>query len=384
MTANPITIKTQDSSLSTENLALSTSASLRTQHSALSTPFRIGPLTLASRYALAPLAGYTNVAFRMAVRLCGGLGWATSDLVNARGLLKGTPKTMELLATVPEDRPLAIQLYGQDAGHVRAAAQWLEGYGITAVDINMGCPVHKVTKGGGGSAMMCNPAATVALVEHVVKGVRIPVTVKMRLGWDAQTLSAPYFAQAFEDVGVAAITIHGRTRAQGFGGKVDHEGIRQVVAAVKHIPVLGNGDVRTLADAQAMFHETGCQAIAIGRGALLNPWIFTQLKHFDETGEALPVATNGEHLQFMVKHFMSLVALRGEWYGCLSFRKMCGWYGRAVPMGKPRQIQLGMVSSVAEFHALVADIEQHVGPLLHERSKLDHVVNVPSGPNERW
>ncbi|MBL8822174.1 MAG: tRNA dihydrouridine synthase DusB [Planctomycetia bacterium] len=347
-------------------------------------PLKIGPLSLATRYALAPLAGYTNVAFRMAVRECGGLGWATSDLVNARGLLKGTPKTMELLATAPGDRPLAIQIYGPDAAHLSAAAQWLEGYGITAVDINMGCPVHKVTKGGGGSAMMCNPDATVTLVSEVVKSVRIPVTVKMRLGWDPTTLSAPYFARAFEDVGVAAITIHGRTRSQGFGGKVDHAGIRKVVEAVKQIPVLGNGDVRTIADAQKMFHETGCAAIAIGRGALLNPWFFTQLKHYDETGEVLPCATNREHLRFMVKHFLSLVQLRGEWFGCLSFRKMCGWYGKAIPMGKPLQIRLGMVKSVAELHEIVAEIETTVGEHLDEPSKLEHAIKVPSGPNERW
>lgn len=232
--------------------------------------------------------------------------------------------------------------------------------------------------------MMCSPEATVALVDHVVKGVRIPVTVKMRLGWDASTLSAPYFARAFEDVGVAALTIHGRTRAQGFRGSVDKSGIRQVVEAVKRVPILGNGDVRTVAEAKAMFEETGCAGIAIGRGALLNPWIFTQLKHFDETGEIMQVATNGQHLRFMTLHFDSLVRLRGEWYGCLSFRKMSGWYGKAIPMGKPRQIQLGMVGSSAEFHQLVADIEGQLGPLLNERSKLEGYIHVPTGPNERW
>lgn len=363
---------------------------LSTQDSALSTlpstgkALSIGGHRLVSRYALAPLAGYTNVAFRMAVRACGGVGWVTSDLVNARALLKGTQKTMELLATVPEDRPLAIQLYGQEPGIVRAAAQWCEGYGVTAIDINMGCPVHKVTRGGGGSAMMCNPEATVALVDHVVKGVRIPVTVKMRLGWDAENLSAPYFAQAFEGVGVAALTIHGRTRAQGFRGNVDRVGIRKVVEAVKHVPILGNGDVRTLADAHEMFNETGCAGIAIGRGALLNPWIFKQLSHHDQTGQPLPVATNGEHLLFMAIHFRSLVKLRGERFGCLSFRKMSGWYGRAIPMGKPLQIRLGMVSTTAEFDTLVAEIEALLGDQLHERSKLELQIKVPAGPNERW
>src|SRR5436305_9538954 len=134
----------------------------------------------------------------------------------------------------------------------------------------MGCPVRKVVRSGGGSAMMCDAANTVALVERVVKSVGLPITVKVRLGWDDQNLSAPFFARAFEDVGVAAITIHGRTREQGFGGRVKLDGIRQVVEAVTTIPVIGNGDVRTLADAAQMFEETGCAGIAIGRGALLN------------------------------------------------------------------------------------------------------------------
>ncbi|HMO36931.1 MAG TPA: tRNA-dihydrouridine synthase, partial [Gemmatales bacterium] len=206
----------------------------------------------------------------------------------------------------------------------------------------------------------------------------------MRLGWDAETLSAPYFARAFEEVGVAAVTIHGRTRAQGFRGSVDHAGIRQVVEAVRRIPVLGNGDVRTLAEAQPMFRETGCQGIAIGRGALLNPWIFRQLCHLEETGERLPVATNEEHLRFMQLHYQSLVRLRGERFGSLSFRKMAGWYGKAIPMGKPLQIRLGMVGNSAEFAELVQEIEQHLGPLLGELSKLEMHIRVPSGPNERW
>src|SRR5579883_3352411 len=158
----------------------------------------------------------------------------------------------------------------------------------------MGCPVHKVVRGGGGSAMMCDPGKTVELVWAVVEAVRIPVTVKMRLGWDDASWSAPYFARRFEEVGVAAVIIHGRTRAQGFSGTVNLAGIRAVVEAVERIPVVGNGDVRTIADAERMLTATGCAAISIGRGALLNPWIFAQLRHWQQSGTPGPTPTYEE------------------------------------------------------------------------------------------
>src|SRR5579862_1722235 len=212
----------------------------------------IGYLKLASRYVLSPLAGYTNLPFRLAVRELGGLGLATTDLVNARALLRASEKTMELIDTNSADLPLAIQLYGSDQVEMSAAARWLEDYGASVVDINMGCPVHKVTRGGGGSAMMCDAAKSIRLVQSVVEAVKIPVTVKMRLGWDDQNLSAPLISREFEKVGVAAVIIHGRTRAQGFGGAVSLDGIRAVVEAVERIPVVGNGDVRSIADAARM------------------------------------------------------------------------------------------------------------------------------------
>ena len=225
---------------------------------------RWGSLELPSRYLLAPLAGYTTLAFRLAVRQLGGLGLATTDLVNARALLLASRRTMELIQTCPEDRPVAVQIYGSVPEEMRDAAQWLQEYGVSSVDINMGCPVHKVVRGGGGSAMMCDAAATIDLVRAVVEAVRIPVTVKMRLGWDETSLSAPFFAREFERAGVAAVTIHGRTRAQGFKGSVNLDGIRAVVEAVERIPIIGNGDVRSLADAARMATYTGCAAIAVG------------------------------------------------------------------------------------------------------------------------
>ena len=348
-------------------------------------PVRLGSLRLCSRYLLAPLAGYTNLGFRLAIRELGGVGLATTDLINARALLQNSRKTQELLRTCQADRPLAVQIYGTVPSEMRDAAQWLEAYGVSAVDINMGCPVHKVTRGGGGSALLCDPVNTIALVRTVVAAVWIPVTVKMRLGWDEESLSAPFFARQFEEAGVAAVTIHGRTRAQGFKGNVSLDGIREVVEAVEHIPVIGNGDIRSIADAERMLQLTGCSAIAIGRGALLNPWIFRQLQCWEETGEAGPAATYVQRLAFMRRHFHLLVEDRGERFGCLLFRKVANWYCRVLHPGRVIQQQLVRIGSAAEFEAILAQIRVLKAHLLAQACPEPQAcVAVPQGPIERW
>jgi len=347
-------------------------------------PLRWGNVPLVSRFLLAPLAGYTTLAFRLAVRELGGLGLATTDLVNARALLVRSPRTMELIQTCPADRPVAVQIYGSSADEMRDAARWLEDYGITSVDINMGCPVHKVTRGGGGSAMLCDRDKTIDLVHGIVEAVSIPVTVKMRLGWDDGSITAPSFARAFEEAGVAAITLHGRTRAQGFGGTVNLDGIRRTVEAVRRIPVIGNGDVRTIDDATRML-ATGCHGIAIGRGALLNPWIFVQLQRWEKTGDPGPSAGYAERLEFMVRHFHLLAEHRGERFGCLSFRKVANWYCRALRPGRDVQQRLIRLESVAEFDRIAAglrDTEAHRDDREWHGPELS--IPVPSGPIERW
>jgi nifR3 family TIM-barrel protein len=346
---------------------------------------RIGSVTTPSRFSLAPLAGYTNLAYRTAVRELGGLGMATTDLVNARALLTRSRKTMELIQTSPVDLPMAVQIFGAVATEMRDAAQWLESYGVSSVDINMGCPVHKVVRGGAGSAMMCDPAKTVDLVRTIVEAVRIPVTVKMRLGWDDNSWSAPFFAREFEKVGVAAVTIHGRTREQGFHGHVNLDGIRAVVEGVERIPIIGNGDVLTVADAVKMLEYTGCAGVAIGRGSLLNPWIFKQLQHWEETGEAGPFPTWAQRLRFMERHFHLLVETRGERFGCLTFRKVSNWYCRVLKPGRDVQQTLIRIESRAEFDDVVAELRQR--PQAAEDrpwSGSEFGMRVPSGPNERW
>lgn len=344
-------------------------------------PLQVGPLTIPTRFWLAPLAGYTNLPFRRAVRELGGLGLATTDLVSARALQMRSRKTLELIRTAPDDRPLAVQIYGADPADMRTAAQWLEEYGISAVDINMGCPVHKVCRGGGGSALMCDPGQTVALVRAVVEAVKMPVTVKMRLGWDDGNWSAPFFAREFEQAGVAALTIHGRTRAQGFGGQVNLDGIRAVVEAVERMPVIGNGDVRSLADAAHMARVTGCAGVAIGRGALLNPWMFAMLHRWQETGDPGPQPGYRPRLEFMARHFRLLVEQQGEHFACLTFRKVANWYCKVLRPGRQVQQQLVMLGGVAEFERIADRLRAADRP---EDWAGDAVIPVPRGPNERW
>jgi nifR3 family TIM-barrel protein len=290
---------------------------------------------------------------------------------------------MELIQTSPEDRPVAVQLYGTVPEEMTDAAQWLEARGVPVIDVNMGCPVHKVVRGGGGSAMMCDRDRTIDLVRRLVESVRVPVTVKMRLGWDDSSWSAPFFAREFEKVGVAAVTIHGRTREQGFGGRVNLDGIRAVVEATERMPIIGNGDVRTLADTAHMLQVTGCAGVAIGRGALLNPWLFAQLQSWQETGEAGPSATHAQRLELMDRHFHLLTEHRTERFGCLSFRKVANWYCRTLKPGRDIQQRLIRIESIAEFEEIVERIRERGAPAGWS-PEAGEAIAVPKGPIEHW
>lgn len=345
----------------------------------------LGRLQLASRFVLAPLAGYTNMPFRLAVRELGGLGLATTDLVNARALLRRSRKSLELVDTCPADSPLSLQLYGSDPKEMAEAARWCESYGVAVLDINMGCPVHKVTRGGGGSALMCRPHDAIDLVAAVVNAVTIPVTIKMRLGINDLDWSAPFFAEQFEKVGVAGLIIHGRTKDQGFAGSVNLMGIRAVVDAVKSIPVIGNGDVRNLADAVTMLSETGCAGLAIGRGALLNPWIFTQFSTWEKTGVLSEPPRYDQHVEFMHRHFHLLVDQRGERFACLTFRKVANWYCRVLHPGRALQQQFMMLESAAQFDQLVERVREQARSCGFADAPIGQAaIPVPRGPIEYW
>lgn len=348
-------------------------------------PLSYGPLTLSSRYLLSPLAGYTNLPFRRIVREIGGVGLATTDLVNARGLLDGSGKTLHLIETCPEDSPFAVQIFGSDPIVMRDASQFLEARGVHSIDINMGCPVQRITKGGAGASMMCRIDSTLDLVRTVVEAVKIPVTVKMRLGWDSTQLTAPQFAREFEQVGIAAVAIHGRTREQGFSGTVDLSGIRKVVEAVERIPVIGNGDIRSIADGERMFRETGCHGISMGRGALANPWIFRQFVEWETTGSYAPPGHFEDRLELLLRQFGYLEQQRGTERAIVSFRKMAHWYLKAMCVRASLRNLMQTARTRDEFVAAVREIAAS-GPTRGTRTGVlpELVIPVPSGPVERW
>ncbi len=353
----------------------------QSMNSAIIRAMRLGPLQLESNLFLSPLAGYTNLPFRLVVREIGGVGLCTTDLVNARSLIERREKAFKLIETRPEDSPLAVQLFGSVPEEMRDAALVVEARGAVSVDINMGCPVKKVVKIGGGSAMMTELDKTAALVCGMVNAVKIPVTAKMRLGWDDDNLTAPDLARALEDAGVAAIFVHGRTREQGFGGTVNLAGIRKVVEAVKTIPVIGNGDIVTPQAAKKMLDETGCAGVSIGRGAFYDPWIFKRtveyLKSFrrDEfhesqdfavqnkigdpwnsslrAGELPPEPPFAERVRVMCRHLDLMVEVFGEELGCRMFRKVAPWYAKRFGPCHEFNKQVVQVRTQSEFREVL-------------------------------
>ena len=370
---------------------------------------QFGQLQLASNLFLSPLAGYTNLPFRLVLREVGGLGLATTDLVNARSLLERNPKALKLIETNKADSPFAVQLFGSVPEEMRDAAQYLESIGADSIDINMGCPVRKVCKTGGGSAMMTELDDTARLVKMMVDAVNIPITAKMRLGWDNNNITAPDLVQVLEGVGVAAVFIHGRTREQGFSGGVNLAGIRQVVKAAKGIPVIGNGDITTSESAKYMMDATGCHGVSVGRGAFYNPWIFKHIAHHLRTGELLPEPKFAERVRVMQRHFDLMLEVFGEKRGCLMFRKVAPWYAKRFGPVKPFNKRVVLISTRNDFNSALADyldwrqqfvdadgelIERYrQGPLVPSFMKDDDdepagaerkTIPVPKGPVEVW
>lgn len=343
-------------------------------------PLKLGPRVMPSRYFLAPLAGYTHLALRLTLRELGGLGLATTDLVLATHLLSRHRHSLELIETASDDRPLSIQIFGGQIRDLVNAARWLQDHGYEGIDLNMGCPMAKVNGQGGGARLMCDTENACRLVESVVAAVTVPVSVKMRLGWDRENITSPYLAQRFEQAGVAAITIHGRTRQQGFHGNVNLDGIAATVAAVSTVPIIGNGDVRTVAEAHHMRRYTGCDAIAIGRGALLDPWLFRKLADVDAGREPRePSAT--EQVDFLVRHFTRMTEQHGD-RSCLLFRKFAAWYGAKLGIPEDLEQRLRLFESIEAFHTLVDEIRARHGE--RRTSIATALVKVPNGPVEHW
>ena len=370
--------------------------------------FSLGKLKLGSNLFLSPLAGYTNLPFRLVIREIGGVDLCTTDLVNARSLLEKNPKAIKLIETNEADSPLSVQLFGGVPEEMRDAAAYLESIGMASVDVNMGCPVPKVTKTGGGASMMTELPKTQALIRAMSDAINIPVTAKMRLGWDEKNLTAPDLAKALEDAGVAAIFVHGRTRAQGFDGTVNLDGIRKVVEAVDNIPVIGNGDVTTVEAARVMIEKTGCAGVSVGRGAFYNPWIFSHISDYLKTGKTPPEPSFEERIEVLRRHYELMVEVFGEDRGSVTFRKVAPWYAKRFGPVKPFNQAIVRISTRADFeHVLGEYLEwrkqftNDAGELLpryqlspmvasfmqeeDEHKKTERkAISVPKGPIEVW
>src|SRR5258708_26071040 len=265
-------------------------------------PMHIGGITIDPPLTLAPMAGQTNHPSRGLWREMVDCGLVCTELISSHGIHYKNAKTCNMFDWSEAEHPFAVQLFGADPVVMAEAARIVADRGADIVDINMGCWVPKIAKGGAGAALLRDVCTATRVVEAVVRAVSVPVTVKVRSGWDADHLTAVEFAHAAEQAGVQAIAVHARTAEQGFTGTANWDIIRQVKQAVAHIPVIGNGDVRNVEDTAAMFAQTGCDAVMIGRAALGNPWIFKQIAHTIRTGETLPAPTSQERAAAALRH----------------------------------------------------------------------------------
>lgn len=331
---------------------------------------RIGTVELETPLLLAPIAGWCDLAYRLVVRSVrgehGGVGLACTDLLCPEAILRETDTTAWLASTCADDQPLCMQLYGRDPDVMVQAAHWAQAHGAVTIDINMGCPVDKVTKKNGGSKLLCEPGLAVDIVRRLVGAVRVPVTAKIRLGWDARSLITRTLPVQLADAGAAAITVHGRTTEQKFRGEASLSGIAQVVDAVgrvhPHVPVIGNGDVKSAQDAKRMMNVTGCAGVMIGRGALGQPWLFRDCAHYLATGETPPPLSRAERVRLLLEHIRQLRRLRDDRYAMI---KMRGWVSRYSPHVQPwphlrRNVQAmkGITELVAMLEAGLAQLEQ--------------------------
>jgi tRNA-dihydrouridine synthase B len=338
--------------------------------SALGRPLRLGAVQLRTNLLLAPIAGYCDLAFRTICREQGGVGLACTDLLSPQGLLRGTATSLDLARTDESDKPVGMQLYGSDPQIMAEGARWAVEHGATVVDINMGCPVDKVTKKDGGSKLLTDLSRAVAIAERVARELEkcplsgeewarrtgapadpgasahtVPLTCKMRLCWSDEDYRqgracSPRLARMLADAGVAGVTVHGRTTEMKFSGAVHLEGIARVVeAAGGRIPVIGNGDVRDAADAVGMIRATGCDGVMIGRGALSAPWVFRDAWALQTVGR-VPPEPDDEQKVAMIRRFFELMRdQRGDHYAMFQVRRRISWFGKRLNGGMCRPLK---------------------------------------------
>ena len=312
---------------------------------------KIGNIELQNNVALAPMAGVTDLPFRLLCREQ-GCGLACTEMVSAKAIFYHNKNTAQLIATRPEEAPLAVQLFGSDPAIMAEMAALLADGPYDIIDVNMGCPVPKVVKNGEGSALMRNPRLAAEIIRAMVSRVKKPVTVKFRKGFNDQEVNAVDFAKRMEDAGAAAVAVHGRTREQYYRGKADWDIIRQVKEAV-NIPVFGNGDIFQPEDAVRMLRETGCDGVMIARGAKGNPWIFRRTVHLIRTGEQLPLPTKGEVKAMIQQHAAMLAEFKGELTAMREMRSHVAWYTAGFPNSAALRNEVSQVETMEELMGLL-------------------------------
>ena len=319
-------------------------------------PLSIGSVNLPNNLILAPMAGVTDLPFRL---LCKeqGAGLLCMEMVSAKAILYKNKNTEELLSIDSRENPVSLQLFGSDPDIVSQIAHSIEDRPFDILDFNMGCPVPKIVGNGEGSALMKNPKLAEEIISKTVKAVKKPVTVKIRKGFDDDHVNAVEMAKIAESAGASAVAVHGRTREQFYSGKADWDIIRQVKEAVS-IPVIGNGDLLSAQDVIAMGEQTGCDGFMIGRGAQGNPWIFKQILHFFETGEHLAKPDMEEVSRMILRHAKMMLEFKGEYIGIREIRKHAAWYTAGYPNSSKLRVLINAVESYEDLERLLFDWNQ--------------------------